>query len=123
VAKRERYLFVCTNSRPHGTPKGSCATRAAVELHAALKAEINARGMSGTQVRACTSSCLDVCWAGPAILVAPDNVVLGRVTTADVTSIVDALTKDALEHPLLIGADDYDAKTAGPSLPELPPTP
>jgi len=123
VAKRERYLFVCTNSRPHGTPKGSCGTRGAVELHAALKAEINARGMSGTQVRACTASCLDVCWAGPAILVAPDNLVLGRVTTNDVASIVDALAKEHLEHPLVIGVNDYEAKTAEPSLPELLPTP
>lgn len=122
MAKRNRYLFVCNNARPPGTPKGSCATRDAVAIHAAIKAEIAARGLAQIEVRACTASCLDVCWAGPALLVSPDQVFLGRITLADVPTIVDALQRDVIEHRLVLGQEDFDAKTALPSLPETAPT-
>ncbi len=120
VAKRNRYLFVCTNTRPVGTPKGSCGTRNAVAIHAAIKSEINLRGMGNVEVRACTASCLDVCWAGPAVLVSPENLVFGRVTLEDVPSIVDALRAEVVSHRLLLGPEDFDPKTAGPQLPETP---
>ncbi len=123
MAKRERYLFVCINQRPAGTPKGSCATRGAVELHAALKAELAARGLAAAKVRACTSSCQDVCWAGPVVAVTPDDVFLGRVTPEDVPSIVDALALDVFEHPKALPLNDFDASTAGPMLPERPAPP
>src|SRR6185503_10764153 len=91
VPQRKRYVFVCVNRRPDGTPKGSCAARGAVEIHAALKAELQARGLAKTEVRACTSSCLDVCWAGPTIAVEPDGYFYGRVTMADVPALVESL--------------------------------
>ena len=118
MAKRNRYLFVCINARPVGTPKGSCATRDSVAIHAAIKSEIAARGMANVEVRACTSSCIDVCWAGPTVLVSPDQVVFGRVTIDDVPSIVDALRAEVVSHRLVLGPEEFDAKTAGPSLPE-----
>ena len=49
MAKRKRYLFVCVNRRPDGTPKGSCAARGAVELHARLKERLKERGLAATE--------------------------------------------------------------------------
>jgi (2Fe-2S) ferredoxin len=121
VAQRKRYLFVCVNRRPLGTAKGSCATRDAEALHAELKAACTARGLSTTEVRTCTASCLDVCWAGPAIAVMPDNVMMGRVTRADIPEIVDALARGELVDRLILPASDYEVATAGPALPETPP--
>src|SRR5258706_8312616 len=91
MAQRKRYLFVCVNNRPVGTPKGSCAARGAVELHAKLKEMLKQRGLAEAEVRACTSSCLDTCWAGPSIAVEPDDFFYGRVTEADLPEIIDAL--------------------------------
>ena len=34
---RDRYLFVCTNRREEGNPKGSCAQKGSEELIKALK--------------------------------------------------------------------------------------
>ncbi len=121
MGQRKRYLFVCVNRRPPGTPKGSCATRGAEALHAALKAEIAARGLAKTEVRACTSSCLDVCWAGPVVHVSPDGTFYGRVQLADVPEICDALQKGTEVERLKLGPGEFDAETAGPQLPELPP--
>jgi (2Fe-2S) ferredoxin len=107
VPQRRRYLFVCVNRRPDGTPKGSCAARGSVELHAKLKQLIKERGLAGTEVRACTSSCLDVCWAGPAIFVEPDHFGYGRVAEADLGPIVDGLVSGDRVERLVLREEDY----------------
>jgi (2Fe-2S) ferredoxin len=123
VPQRNHYLFVCTNRRPDGNPKGSCAARGAVEIHAALKVALHERGLAKTEVRACTAGCLDVCWAGPTIAVEPDNYFYGRVTLADVPAIVDALAEGRRVERLVLPTADFDEKTAGPPLaPARPPT-
>jgi (2Fe-2S) ferredoxin len=120
VPQRKRYLFVCANRRPDGTPKGSCAQRGAVELHAALKSELQAKGLAKTEVRACTSSCLDVCWAGPVIAVEPDGYFYGRVTMADVPEIVSAFERGERVERLVLPAGDFDEQTAAAPLPAAP---
>ncbi len=107
MAKRRRYLFVCVNRRPDGTPKGSCAARGSVELHAQLKQMLKQRGLAETEVRACTSSCLDTCWVGPTIGVMPDDYFYGRVTPADLEEIVDALAADRRVERLVLAPSDY----------------
>lgn len=121
MAQRKRYLFVCVNRRPDGVPKGSCAGRGAVEIHAAIKAEIAAKGLAKTEVRACTSSCLDVCWAGPTIAVEPDGYFYGRVTLADVPEIMEALAAGRRVERLVLPPEDFTEATAGPAI--APPKP
>lgn len=117
MPQRNHYLFVCTNRRPPDAPKGSCAARGAEPLHAALKAELGRRGLATVEARACTSSCLDVCWAGPVVAVEPDGFFYGRVTLADVPEIADALARGARVERLVLPPSDFDEATAGPRLP------
>lgn len=105
--QRKRYLFVCNNRRPDGTPKGSCAARGSVELHAKLKTLLKERGLASSDVRACTCSCLDTCWAGPTIAVEPDHFFYGRVTEADLPEIVDALERGTRVERLVLGPEDF----------------
>ncbi len=114
VAQRKRYLFVCVNRRPDHAPKGSCAARGAVELHVALKEAARKAGLADVEARACTSSCLDVCWVGPTIAVEPDGYFYGRVTLADVPEIVEALRTDTRVERLVLPPEDFDEKTARP---------
>jgi (2Fe-2S) ferredoxin len=120
MPQRKRYLFVCVNRRPDGVPKGSCAARGSVDLHAELKAALAARGLAKTEVRACTSSCLDVCWAGPTIAVEPDGYFYGRVTRADIPDIVEALVDGRAVERLVLPPQDFDEATARPALPITP---
>lgn len=117
MAQRNRYLFVCVNRRPDGNPKGSCAASGGEQLHAALKQEVFARGLAKTEVRTCSSSCLDVCWVGPAIAVEPDGYFYGRVQPGDVREIVDALQNGGRVERLVLPPRDFDEKTAAPGLP------
>jgi len=107
MAQRKRLLFVCVNRRPDGTPKGSCAARGAVEVHAALKTLLKERGLAETEVRACTSSCLDTCWVGPTIAVEPDNFYYGRVRLSDVPEIVDCLEHGTRVERLVLAPEDF----------------
>ena len=107
MARRRRYLFVCVNRRPDGTPKGSCAARGSVDLHAKLKALLKERGLADTEVRACTSSCLDTCWAGPTIAVSPDDYFYGRVKESDLEAIVEALAEDRRVERLVLSPQDF----------------
>ncbi|MFO0572001.1 MAG: (2Fe-2S) ferredoxin domain-containing protein [Polyangiaceae bacterium] len=107
MAQRKRYLFVCVNRRPDGTPKGSCAARGSVELHTRLKEMLKERGLAELEARACSSSCLDTCWVGPSIAVEPDHYFYGRVTLEDLPEIVDALATDRRVERLLLAPEDF----------------
>lgn len=98
---RERYLFICTNRREEGNPKGSCAQKGSEEIVKALKTALLARGLAKS-TRACSSSCLDLCEAGVTILVEPDHVVYGNVTLADVDTIADGVAKGEIVERLVI---------------------
>ena len=112
----DRYLFVCANRRPDGSPRGSCAGRGALEVHALLKEQLAALPGTEVRTRACTASCLGVCWAGPVIAVEPEGYFYGRVTPADVPELVAAIANGTRVERLVLPATDFDEATAGPPL-------
>ena len=63
--------------------------------------------MAEHEARACTSSCLDTCWAGPSIAVEPDGFFYGRVTEADLDPIVEALRSGKRVERLVLGPEDF----------------
>ena len=108
MSLRKRYLFVCANRRPDNAPKGSCAARGSEAVHAAIKAELSARGLAKDEARACTSSCLDVCLSGVTVLIEPDHVFLGHVTPEDAKAIVDGLVGGELPAHLVLSKEAID---------------
>ncbi len=96
-----RYLFVCTNRRPDGHPKGSCAAAGSEELVPKLKAAVAELGGKGV-VRACSSGCLDLCEIGAAILQEPEHVAYGRVTAGDLREIAAAALRGEVVDRLVV---------------------
>ncbi len=82
-----RHVFVCTNRRPDGVPRGCCASKGSEEVRAQFKAELRKQGCS-SDVRANAAGCLDACERGVAVVIYPDNVWYGGVTVNDVEEIV-----------------------------------
>jgi (2Fe-2S) ferredoxin len=82
------HVFVCENRRDPADPRGCCGARGSEAVRAALKAEIERRGLKG-QVRANAAGCLDACADGPAIVVYPEGVWYGGVRVEDVPEIVE----------------------------------
>ena len=99
---RQRYLFVCINRRTPDNPKGSCAQKGSEELVVKLKEALAKKGLAKEVVRACSSSCLDMCETGISILQEPEHVVYGRVTIADVDEIADAAGRGEVVERLVV---------------------
>jgi (2Fe-2S) ferredoxin len=99
---RERYLFVCINRRPPGHPKGSCADKGSEELVVELKDALAHLGVAKTVVRACSSSCLDLCEHGISILQEPEHVAYGHVTRDDVGEIARAAAEGKVVERLVV---------------------
>jgi (2Fe-2S) ferredoxin len=104
---RERYLFVCTNRRADDNPKGSCAQKGSEDLVKQLKVALGARG-AATRIRACGSTCLDLCEIGAAVVQEPDHVVYGNVTLADVNAIADAVISGTVVERLVVRPPPVD---------------
>lgn len=99
---RQRYLFVCINRRAPDNPKGSCAQKGSEELVVKLKEALAKKGLAKEVVRACSSSCLDMCETGISILQEPEHVVYGHVTPDDVEEIADAAGRGAVVERLVV---------------------
>jgi len=85
----ERHLFVCTNERKPGHPRGCCAGAASEAVRDRLKSLAADKGLKG-RIRINSAGCLDQCEHGPTIVVYPEGIWYGFVTLADVDEIVQS---------------------------------
>jgi len=85
----ERHVFICTNRREPGNPKGCCADKGSEKLREYFKKELHERGLKG-KVRANAAGCLDQCALGPAIVVYPEQVWYTCPTVEDAREILES---------------------------------
>ncbi len=84
------HLFFCTNRRPDGAERPSCALCDAGELRGYAKAKLKALGLTGPGgVRANTAGCLDRCEEGPVLVIYPEGVWYTYVDEADLDEIIE----------------------------------
>jgi (2Fe-2S) ferredoxin len=88
MSRYQRHVFVCINERPSEHPRGCCLHRGAAEFRDSLKAEINKRGLNKI-VRINNAGCLDACEHGVVMVVYPEGIWYGKVTTKDIPEIVE----------------------------------
>ncbi|MFO0972439.1 MAG: (2Fe-2S) ferredoxin domain-containing protein [Phycisphaerae bacterium] len=84
----ERHVFVCTNTREPGSPRGCCSAKDAGRVRELLKSEIERRGLK-RRIRINQAGCLDQCEHGVTVVVYPEAVWYGFVRAADVPDIVE----------------------------------
>jgi (2Fe-2S) ferredoxin len=84
----EKHVFICTNRREPGNPKGSCAEKGSEAVRDEFKRLLHERGLKG-RIRANAAGCLDQCPRGVSVVVYPEQVWYGGVTVADVPEIVE----------------------------------
>ena len=117
MSRFQRHVFVCTNERPAGHPKGCCKEKGSEDVRNALKAELKRRGLSGF-VRANISGCLDACEFGASLVIYPEGIWYGGVRREDVPEIIDrTILKGEIIERLLIPDAKY--RPATPSIPPL----
>lgn len=86
MSKPQRHAFVCTQNRPAGHPRGSCAAKNSTAVLQAFWGELQKRN-AYEQVAITYSGCLGPCDGGPNVLVYPEGVLYSNVTPADVDEI------------------------------------
>jgi (2Fe-2S) ferredoxin len=84
----EKHVFICTNERDPGNPKGSCAAKGAEGVREEFKRQLHDKGLRGA-MRANAAGCLDQCARGVTVVVYPEQIWYGGVRTEDVSEIVD----------------------------------
>lgn len=84
----EIHVFCCVNVRAEGHPRGDCAGRGSVDLHAYLKGRAKSMPQLGA-IRINQSGCLDRCELGPVLVIYPQGVWYHYRTRADVDEILD----------------------------------
>jgi (2Fe-2S) ferredoxin len=88
MPKPEKLIFVCSNQRPPGHPRGSCNERGAREILMKFSELLDAKGLWG-KVLLSTTSCLGPCYEGPVVSILPDNIWYGNLQSRDVENIVE----------------------------------
>ncbi|MHB8512798.1 MAG: (2Fe-2S) ferredoxin domain-containing protein [Actinomycetota bacterium] len=116
MPKPERYVFVCTNERPPGHPKGSCVERGCIDVMTQFRDLQGEKGL--THFKVVATGCLEPCLAGPTVLVTPDNVWYGGVTVNDVETIIDEhLVNGRVVDMLTLTDEDFERSQRAAKLP------
>lgn len=88
MPKPKKHVFVCTQGRPPGHPRGSCAQRGCGEVLDEFYNQFQTRNLWG-EFLVTSSGCMGPCSNGPSVVVYPEGVMYGGVTRGDVAAIID----------------------------------
>ncbi|WP_207485335.1 (2Fe-2S) ferredoxin domain-containing protein [Arenibaculum pallidiluteum] len=87
----DAHVFCCTNQRPAGHPRGSCAARGSERLRDYMKARAKELGLEGRirgRMRVNSAGCLDRCELGPIMVIYPEGVWYTYRSEEDVDEIL-----------------------------------
>ncbi len=86
------HVFCCTNRRPDGHERGSCAAKGSVELRDYLKARAGELGLKDVRIN--SAGCMDRCEPGPTVVVYPEGVWYRCRTRDDMDAILTEHLRD-----------------------------
>ncbi len=84
----EKHVFVCENERDETDVRGSCSRKGSKEFRRLLKERIKEIGLS-SKIRINKSGCLGTCNQGISVVIYPQGIWYGKVTTDDIPEIVE----------------------------------
>jgi (2Fe-2S) ferredoxin len=93
----KQHIFMCTNARPAGHPRGSCSARAepaggVEKLRAYARERARELGIEG--IRCNAAGCLDRCEFGPNMVIYPEGVWYRYESTQDIDEILETHVKN-----------------------------
>jgi len=81
-----KHVFICTNRRPEGDPKGCCWEKRSVRQRTYMKKRAKDLGLDNVRINA--SGCLDRCELGPTMVIYPEGVWYTFESEADIDEIL-----------------------------------
>ena len=100
------HVFVCTNERPAGHPRGCCKNKGSERLRDYMKARAKELGLKDVRIN--SAGCLDRCELGPTMVIYPEGVWYAPKTTDDIDVILEAHLRQGgrVPHLMLKPGDD-----------------
>jgi len=103
------HLFACTNRRPDGHPRGSCAAKGSEALRDYLKHRARELGLADVRIN--SAGCLDRCELGPNLVIYPEGVWYHFDTKEDLDEILDThIVKGGRVARLMLKPEDDPPK-------------
>ena len=109
LAFYDLHVFLCTNERPEGHKRGSCAARGSLPFKDYMKAKARQLGLGadGQRFRFQAAGCLDRCELGPVLVMYPEGIWYGVRTTEDIDEILTSHVRDGQPvQRLILKRDD-----------------
>ncbi len=106
MPRPEKHVFICTQNRPQGHPRGSCGAKGCADVMNEFMNEIQSRNLF-EKIALTNTGCMGPCMFGTNVLVYPEGVMYGNVTKEDVKTIID-------EH--LLGGKPVEALKVPPEV-------
>lgn len=82
----KHHVFCCTNQRPDGHERGSCAAKGSEKLRNYMKDKAKQLGLPSTRING--AGCLDRCEHGPVIVIYPEGIWYRAENTHDIDEIL-----------------------------------
>lgn len=106
MPKPKKHVFICTNQRPEGHPRGSCSINNAMGIWQKFADILNTKQLYNDILISGVRSCMGPCSLGPVVVIYPDNVWYGKVTDSDVEEIFQSHLIDGNPVERLVLADE-----------------
>ena len=87
MPRPDKHVFVCTQSRPQGHPRGSCAQFNSSAVMEAFLVAFQEHDLWGKH-KVSASGCVGPCSHGPSVLIYPESTMYSKVSPEDVSEIV-----------------------------------
>ena len=94
------HVFVCTNERPAGHPRGCCKAKDAEKLRNYMKVRAKELGLEGVRIN--NAGCLDRCELGPTLVIYPEGIWYKAESFADIDAILERHVKGGGRVPELM---------------------
>lgn len=88
MPRPHKHVFVCSQSRPAGHPRGCCTEKGSAEVLQAFWKEVQKHNLH-EQIAVTFSGCLGPCAGGANVLVYPEGVLYSNVTQNVVGTIFE----------------------------------
>ncbi len=88
MARPSMHVLVCTQQRPAGHPRGSCAEKGCAEVYNAFASALVKHNLF-SRIALTQTACLGPCQTGANVLIYPGAVLYIQMTADDVDQVVE----------------------------------
>lgn len=105
MPRPEKHVFVCTQQRPQGHPRSSCAEKGCATVMEEFLWQVQQRELF-EKIQVTATGCMGPCSEGSTVLVYPEGVMYSGITKENVATIFDEhLLNDEPVESMLISKE------------------